>query len=155
MPEYAWLLESKAEIDAIPQRMRGMRMLGVPYTDEEIEHGMENAQKQAKEIAAKIKEYGSPEQLADKRVIALIAYLEKLGRDISATGPAAATARPRPRRRLTDEYQLETPAMDRRSPADGLDGRGAGRLRGDRRLDLPAAARAGRGRRPVVEDDEK
>ena len=57
MPEYAWLLESKAEIDAIPQRMRGMRMLGVPYTDEEIDNGIENAQKQADEIVAKIKEY--------------------------------------------------------------------------------------------------
>ena len=57
MPEYAWLLESKAEFDAIPQRMRGMRMLGVPYTDEQIENGIEDANKQADEIVAKIKEY--------------------------------------------------------------------------------------------------
>jgi cytochrome c oxidase cbb3-type subunit I/II len=92
MPDYAWLLESKAEMDAIPQRMRGMRMLGVPYSDDDIEHSVENAQKQAEEIAAKIKEYGSPEQLADKRVIALIAYLEKLGRDISQPAPAATDA---------------------------------------------------------------
>ena len=55
-------LESKAEFDAIPQRMRGMRMLGVPYTDEEIENCIEDAQKQADEIVAKIKEYESPER---------------------------------------------------------------------------------------------
>ncbi len=92
MPDFAWLLESKAEFEVIPQRMRGMRMLGVPYTDDDIDHGVENAQKQAQEIVAKIKEYPSPGQLADKRVIALIAYLDKLGRDISAPPPAAAPA---------------------------------------------------------------
>jgi cytochrome c oxidase cbb3-type subunit I/II len=86
MPEYAWLLESKAEINAIPRRMRGMRMLGVPYSDEDIDSGIEDAQKQADGIIKKITEYGTPEEreeLRDKQVIALIAYLDKLGRDIS------------------------------------------------------------------------
>ena len=94
MPEYAWLLESKAEFETIPQRMRGMRMLGVPYKDDEIEHSIENARKDAKAIAAKITEYKDPEQFADKRVIALIAYLDKLGRDISAPSPPLATPVP-------------------------------------------------------------
>ncbi len=92
MPDYAWLLESKAEIDAIPQRMRGMRMLGVPYTEHQIENGIDDAQKQADEIVAKIKQYDSPAELRDKKVIALIAYLDKLGRDISE--PAAEPATP-------------------------------------------------------------
>jgi len=91
MPEYAWLLESKAEIDAIPQRMRGMRMLGVPYTDQAIENCIEDAKKQAGGIVAKITEYESPGDLKDKKVIALIAYLDKLGRDISEPAPAANT----------------------------------------------------------------
>ncbi len=93
MPVYAWLLESKAEIDAIPQRMRGMRMLGVPYTDQQIENCIEDAQKQAGEIVAKIKEYESPGDLRDKKVIALIAYLDKLGRDIAEPAPAATAER--------------------------------------------------------------
>jgi cytochrome c oxidase cbb3-type subunit I/II len=90
MPNYAWLLESKAELDAIPQRMRGMRMLGVPYTDEQIEKSVQNAEKQADEIVAKIKEYEPPKDFREKKVIALIAYLDKLGRDISQPPPAAA-----------------------------------------------------------------
>ncbi len=94
MPEYAWLLESKAEIDAIPQRMRGMRMLGVPYSDQEIENCVEDAKKQADGIVAKITEYESPGDLKDKKVIALIAYLDKLGRDISEPAPASAPAAP-------------------------------------------------------------
>jgi len=92
MPEYAWLLESKAEFEAIPQRMRGMRMLGVPYTDEAIANSMEDARADAEKIVAKIKEYESPGDLRDKKVIALIAYLEKLGRDISEPAPAEAPA---------------------------------------------------------------
>jgi len=92
MPDFAWLLESPAEIDAIPQRMRGMRMLGVPYTDERIAGCIAEAKKEADEIVAKIKEYDSPGDLRDKKVIALIAYLEKLGRDISQPPPAAADA---------------------------------------------------------------
>ena len=92
MPEYAWLLESKTEFDATAQRMRGMRTLGVPYTDQDIENCTEAARKQADEIVAKIKEYESPGDLRDKKVIALIAYLDKLGRDISQPIPAAAPA---------------------------------------------------------------
>ena len=59
MPTYDWLLDAKAEIDAIPQRMRGMQMLGVPYTDEDIAGSIEAAHKQAAAIVAKIKDQRS------------------------------------------------------------------------------------------------
>jgi cytochrome c oxidase cbb3-type subunit I/II len=91
MPDYAWLLESPAEFEAIPQRMRGMRMLGVPYSDEDIANCVEDAQKQADGIVARITE-DKPPDLRDKKVIALIAYLDKLGRDISQPVPAPAPA---------------------------------------------------------------
>ena len=93
MPDYAWLLEAKAEIDAIPQRMRGMRMLGVPYSEEQIAGSIDDARKQAGEIVAKIKEYEPAGDLRDKQVIALIAYLDKLGRDISQPVPTATPAK--------------------------------------------------------------
>ena len=89
MPEYAWLLESPAEFDAIPQRMRGMQMLGVPYKDDQIAGGIEAACKQADEIVAKLTESDSSEKenLRDKKIIALIAYLDRLGRDITQPTP--------------------------------------------------------------------
>jgi cytochrome c oxidase cbb3-type subunit I/II len=92
MPSYEWLLHAKAEYDAIPQRMRGMKMLGVPYKDEEIDGSIAKAHEQAKTIVAKIKEYESPEQLEEMQVIALIAYLDKLGRDIGEPPPPADAA---------------------------------------------------------------
>ena len=77
------------------------------------------------------------DELTDKKVIALIAYLDKLGRDISQPAPAALPSRRHDAaNRPTNPGQLKpkpmtrehgNPAIDRRSPADGLDDRGAGR----------------------------
>ncbi|MDR6455667.1 cytochrome-c oxidase, cbb3-type subunit II [Variovorax paradoxus] len=36
MPAYAWLDRTQVDADAIPRRMRALRQVGVPYTDEEI-----------------------------------------------------------------------------------------------------------------------
>ncbi len=87
MPNYDWLLHAKAEFDAIPQRMRGMKMLGVPYSDDDISNSVAAAHKEAEKIVAKITEYKPADQFADKQVIALIAYLDKLGRDIAEAAP--------------------------------------------------------------------
>jgi len=92
MPQYAWLLEKQADFDAIPARMRGMRTLGVPYTDEEIENAMEAARRQAAEIAEKVAADKGPQDIADKEVVALTAYLDRLGKDLFATPPTPAPA---------------------------------------------------------------
>lgn len=94
MPNYEWLLHAKAEFDAIPQRMRGMKMLGVPYSEDDVAGGIDAAHEQAAEIVAAIDEniYEDRDALADKQVIALIAYLNRLGRDIAA--PPADTKKP-------------------------------------------------------------
>jgi cytochrome c oxidase cbb3-type subunit II len=60
MPAYAWLEQGKASSHDIQERLKALRTLGVPYTDEQI---------------AK-----APEQLKDKSEMdALIAYLQGLG----------------------------------------------------------------------------
>jgi len=60
MPGYPWLARTSADAASITAKMKVMRMIGVPYTDEEI---------------AK-----SPEALQDKtEADALIAYLQSLG----------------------------------------------------------------------------
>ena len=136
MPDYAWLLESKAEFDAIPQRMRGMRMLGVPYTDEEIEHGIEDAQKQADEIVAKIKEYEAPERVdgqASHRPDRLPGQAGPRHFRAAAGAPQHRRQHRRPVTRMQPGSTAEPEttmsrgnlAIDRRSPADGPDGRGA------------------------------
>ncbi len=92
MPTYSWLLTSPLNFDVIPQRMTAMQTLGVPYTDEEIEQGIQLAREQAESIAHEIEKADGTTGMADKQVVALIAYLQRLGTDIYATAepePAA------------------------------------------------------------------
>ena len=62
-----------------------------PTGDEAVEH----AQAQAMKIAKSIQEQGGPpaDQLADKQVVALIAYLQRLGTDLTRT-PSEPDATP-------------------------------------------------------------
>jgi cytochrome c oxidase cbb3-type subunit I/II len=91
MPQYVWLLKSHTEFDKIPGRMQAMQTLGVPYTEVDIDQGADLAREQATAIADKIKQEKGPAELADKEVVALIAYLDRLGTDLFATPPAAET----------------------------------------------------------------
>jgi cytochrome c oxidase cbb3-type subunit 2 len=60
MPAYPWLEKAPANADTIQSHMRALRMVGVPYTDEEIA--------------------AAPAELKDKTELdALIAYLQGLG----------------------------------------------------------------------------
>ena len=59
-----------------------MQKLGVPYTDEEIKNGKADLEAQANQIAIELKEQGIKEADASKEIIALIAYLQRLGTDI-------------------------------------------------------------------------
>ncbi len=84
MPAYPWLLTSDLDFDVIPSRMKAMQRLGVPYSDAEISSAVEMAQRQAAEIAGKIEEEQGRQGLETKKVVALIAYLDRLGVDVFA-----------------------------------------------------------------------
>ncbi len=91
MPEYSWLEKKKLDFSSIPLRMKANRIVGVPYTDEDIEGSIDHAKAQAELIAAKIikdaNNDASVQGIEDKEVIALIAYLERLGTDLFKTPP--------------------------------------------------------------------
>jgi cytochrome c oxidase cbb3-type subunit I/II len=85
MPPYPWLLKpGKLNLGVIPARMEAMRTLGVPYTDDDINNAVQTASAQANEIAKKIEEDEGPPGLQDAEVVALIAYLDRLGKDLFA-----------------------------------------------------------------------
>ena len=42
MPAYSWLEKNEVDADAIPRRMRALRQVGVPYSDEEIARAAED-----------------------------------------------------------------------------------------------------------------
>ncbi|MEZ6243282.1 MAG: cytochrome-c oxidase, cbb3-type subunit I [Phycisphaerales bacterium] len=93
MPAYPWLSEQDLLFDEISARVDAMAMLGVPYGDMVLEGAAEeSARAQAADIAAQIREaaQGAPlvEDLENKKVIALIAYIRRLGTDIYKEPPA-------------------------------------------------------------------
>jgi len=81
MPSYSWLLRDQTEFSVIQSRVDVMAMLGVPYGDA-INSAESMARTQAKSIASEIAEQGGPKDLADKKIVALLAYLQRLGTDI-------------------------------------------------------------------------
>jgi cytochrome c oxidase cbb3-type subunit I/II len=59
-----------------------MKKLGVPYTDAEIANAVADLNTQSKAIQARLAEE-KIKVSADKEIIAMIAYLQRLGTDIS------------------------------------------------------------------------
>jgi cytochrome c oxidase cbb3-type subunit I/II len=89
MPRYSWLLTQKLDTAALPARIKALRRTGVPYPA-----GYEQtAEKELKAQQAKIVENlktGMVKAEPDREIIALIAYLQRLGTDIKAATNAAA-----------------------------------------------------------------
>jgi cytochrome c oxidase cbb3-type subunit I/II len=85
MPAYPFLLEKEANIAIIPAKIRAMRMLGVPYEEGFDSKAIESYMTDAQKIADELKLAGVDIK-PTREVIAMIAYMHKLGRDIS---PAA------------------------------------------------------------------
>jgi len=90
MPIYKWLFDAPIDFAAIQPRVRVMAMLGVPYGDA-VNNAEEQARAQAREIADAIETESEgryvAEDIADKKLVALIAYLQRMGTDIYATPP--------------------------------------------------------------------
>jgi len=81
MPAYPWMLSDDLSFSSIQPRVDAMTMLGVPY-GEAVTRAEPMAREQAAEIAAEITRQGGPAHLENKQIVALIAYLQRLGTDI-------------------------------------------------------------------------
>jgi cytochrome c oxidase cbb3-type subunit I/II len=88
MPNYPHLLTEPLDYGGIEPRMAAMVVLGVPYTDEEVAGAATLARAQADAIVAEILEQDGPDAvpagLETTKMVALVAYLQRLGTDISA-----------------------------------------------------------------------
>jgi cytochrome c oxidase cbb3-type subunit I/II len=83
MPEYPWLLEDDLDESTTESKINAMRTLGVPYPDGYEKIALQDLRKQADAISDNLKS----EKIKvnrDKEVIALIAYLQRLGTDIKS-----------------------------------------------------------------------
>jgi len=95
MPGYPQLLTRSLDFDGIQARVDAMAMIGVPYADA-VNRAPAMAREQAASLAAAILAAGGPPALDDKEIIALVAYLERLGIDIKVpvTAESATPAPP-------------------------------------------------------------
>ena len=92
MPSYAHMLDQDLDISHTDGKIRAMQTLGVPYPAGYDKIAKDDLAKQAKEIQASLKKDGV--QTSEKReIIALIAYLQRLGRDIKAENQVAEAAK--------------------------------------------------------------
>jgi cytochrome c oxidase cbb3-type subunit I/II len=84
MPAYPWLEEQALTTSDTKVKLKAMKTLGVPYTDYEIQDGNAALNKQAQEITASLSKEGIKVK-SDREIIAMIAYLQRLGTDIKKT----------------------------------------------------------------------
>lgn len=88
MPAYPWLLYQDMDKESIPSRIEALATVGVPYAEGYAQgDALKDLETQAKQIADGLTESGFGEVdgykiTADKKIIALIAYLQRLGVDI-------------------------------------------------------------------------
>lgn len=88
MPNYDWLLTQTLDTTTTIAKINAMRTLGVPYAQGYEKIANRDLDKQAKEIAANL--YTDHIKIKnDKEVIAIIAYLQRLGTDIKANKTAS------------------------------------------------------------------
>ena len=82
MPNYPWLLENDLDIASTPSKIKAMITLGVPYPKGYENKATDDLMKQANQIAEGLanEKIKTP---ATKEIVALIAYLQRLGKDIS------------------------------------------------------------------------
>ncbi len=83
MPAYPFLAKHDLNTGYTKAKLKVLKQLGTPYTDEYIENAEAEMETQAKKIAKSLNREGiGGEGLDKKEIIALIAYLQRLGTDI-------------------------------------------------------------------------
>lgn len=81
MPAYEWLVSQKLDTTTTRSKISAMRTLGVPYEDEYESKANTDLNEQAQNIASDLAQ-NKVQVKSDREIIAIIAYLQRLGTDI-------------------------------------------------------------------------
>ena len=97
MPAYTWMKENDLDISTLPRKIRAMQTLGVPYPKDYDKIALSDLERQSasialdiinnlpKEVQANMRKEDEVAKLQKKEIIAIIAYLQRLGVDIKGT----------------------------------------------------------------------
>jgi cytochrome c oxidase cbb3-type subunit I/II len=89
MPPYPWLLKKDLNTQYTASKIKVLQSLGTPYPDGFADKAVDDLKAQAKKIAESLeKDKITQENLENKEIIALIAYLQRLGTDIKVKVPS-------------------------------------------------------------------
>lgn len=106
MPSYKWLIKNELNKSMTEKKMKAMQTLGVPYTEEDIARAQEWMNEQGTQIEKNL--YSDPDfaktydadkkyaqengedfiEMRNREVVALIAYMQRLGTDIKVKNTA-------------------------------------------------------------------
>jgi cytochrome c oxidase cbb3-type subunit I/II len=81
MPSYKWLFEQAIDKSTTAGKIKALRTVGVPYEEGYEAVANDDLDKQASEIVASLKK-DKIEVMPETEIVALIAYLQRLGTDI-------------------------------------------------------------------------
>jgi len=87
MPEYSWLISQKLDTSTTPAKIRAMQKIGVPYPAGYDKIANQDLTKQAQGIADDLAK-DRIKVKNNKEIVAIIAYLQRLGTDIKANKTA-------------------------------------------------------------------
>ncbi len=80
MPSYGWLLEQRYDTSDVVASLKALRRVGLPYTQAQIAGAPASMRAEAGDIVGRLAAGGVRTE-PDREIIALIAYLQRLGRD--------------------------------------------------------------------------
>jgi cytochrome c oxidase cbb3-type subunit I/II len=81
MPKYPWIIRDELNVSHLESKISALRTIGVPYPEGYEAQALADLQKQAAEITRDLNSKDI-EVTQDREIIALIAYLQRLGTDI-------------------------------------------------------------------------
>jgi cytochrome c oxidase cbb3-type subunit I/II len=84
MPPYPWLYEYDTNTKYTAAKLKALGKLGTPYSESEIENAVSLLKEQANQITEELYSQGLAKTpgLENKEIIAMIAYMQRLGTDI-------------------------------------------------------------------------
>jgi cytochrome c oxidase cbb3-type subunit I/II len=94
MPPYPHLQTALIDFSHTPDKLRAMRNVGVPYTPETIEAAAADAEHAAEQIATGLAREAGANIDKHSELIALISYLQRLGKSTATDGVNGGTGSP-------------------------------------------------------------
>jgi cytochrome c oxidase cbb3-type subunit I/II len=90
MPAYPWLYDAKVEKAVVADKLAVLKKLGTPYTDEQVKNAVADYDAQADRVVQNLATQGKAGADRDTEIVALIAYLMRLGRNLEPAGGASS-----------------------------------------------------------------